>query len=120
MSESKYPSSPLEPMDAQYIQRLVTLENKMDYLIEQGRGTAAAGKGVEERVEGLERRQQWVIGASAALMFVSGALGISVRLQVRDLIRAELKEVNFLEEACRDIRSSPKPPGYVYPPSCQL
>lgn len=120
MNENELTSGPLNPMDTQYIQRLVTLENKLDYLIEQSRSTTANHKGVEARVDALENKQQWVIGASAALLFVSGALGLSVRLQVKDLIHEETRDINFLDEVCRDIRATPKPSTYLYPESCKL
>ena len=115
MRENDGPQEFMQNMDRQ----LAVLQTKLDYLIEADKQDKTFGKDLSIRIGILESHRTWLTGAIAATFFFSSALLYALRVQVDSLIQTRLRDIDYVEELCADVRIR-RPSVEAYPKVCKL
>ena len=98
---------------------LSILSTKLDYLIASDKEQLDNSKELAKRVDALENHKHWLTGGVAVTALFSGLLLYAVNSQISGIVEVRIKEVEFIEEVCREARAK-RTPSAAIPPLCLL
>ena len=98
---------------------LSILSTKLDYLIASDKEQLDNSKELAKRVDALENHKHWLTGGVAVTALFSGLLLYAINSQIGAIVENQIKEVEYIEEVCREVRAR-RTPSTAIPPLCLL